>query len=171
MVDEEQHSKSLSRDDLMLLMESYRNTIQMHTTLLEQQKAVISSQNELLSKQDEILKKQHQVCTNIDTITKEVEGYIRKFDELNQAIKSKHQELVTNITGQTGNIETKLDTSMLDTIKNYSSLRNRIYIALIGMGVIVVSLITLNITAFDKFETLNDIYVLLLKLAEYFHIR
>lgn len=170
MTEEEQYQRNLNRDDLMLLMESYRNTIQMHTTLLEQLKAVISSQHDLLSKQDDILKKQHTMCSNIETVTKDIDLHIKKFDDLNSNISTTYTNLEKVISGQTGNIETKLDDSNLTTVKNYSSLRNRIYIALVGMSLIVISLITLNITAFDKFDVLNDIYLLVLKLVEHFNL-
>lgn len=171
MSGEETRDKSLSRNDLILVMESYRNTIQMHTTLLEQQKAVITSQSELLSKQDEILSKQQKLCSNIDTITKDLESFINKTEQLNNGILAKYSELEKSITGQTGDISSKLDQSFINTIKNYASLRNRLYISFGGMIIIVISLVTLCATAFDKFELLNDMYGILLKIAEYFNIR
>ncbi|MGD2072029.1 MAG: hypothetical protein PVG65_00865 [Candidatus Thorarchaeota archaeon] len=92
--------ENLSREDLFLLLESYKNQIRLNTTLLEKQEQVIQSQNRVIE---------------------------------------------------------KLDSSRLDSAKEFSSVKNRIYIALGSTGTIIVSLIYLIYLLLDKFKLLGVI--------------
>jgi len=170
MQGDELKNKSLSRDDLMLLMDSYRNTIQMHTTLVEQQKVVIGLQHDLLTKQDSILNKQDDVCRTMENISKNLEGCANRFQEATTLVSSKCDELNTAISGKVEGVESKVDKSMFDSIKEHGSLKLRLYIAMGGMILIILSLITLNITAFEKFEMFQESTIILEKLAEYFNL-
>jgi len=58
----------LSRDDLFLLMQSYKNTIEMNSTLLHQQETLIDQQSALLNNSKEIVKK-------LEELTKDVIGH------------------------------------------------------------------------------------------------
>lgn len=170
MQGDELKNKSLSRDDLMLLMDSYRNTIQMHTTLVEQQKVVIGLQHELLTKQDSILNKQDVLCRSMESISKNLEGCAERFREATTLVTSKCDELNSQISGKVEGVETKVDRSTLDSVKEHGSLKLRLYIAMGGMILIILSLVTLNITAFEKFEMFQECAVILKQLAEYFNL-
>jgi len=56
----------LSRGDLFLLMESYRNTIELNTTLLEQQKLIIDG-NKLIAESNE------KLCLRIEDVAKKLD--------------------------------------------------------------------------------------------------
>ena len=170
MPGEELKNKSLSRDDLMLLMDSYRNTIQMHTTLVEQQKVVIGLQHELLTKQDSILNKQNEICNTMEHVSKNLEGCTSRFQEATTLVTNKCDELNNSISGKVEGVESKVDKSTIDSIKEHGSLKLRLYVAMGGMILIILSLVTLNITAFDKFEMFEESVQILKQLAEYFNL-
>lgn len=55
----------LSKNDLFILMESYKNNIQLNTTLLEQQKQLIIMTGEAIAKQKEL-------CSTLDAFIEKV---------------------------------------------------------------------------------------------------
>ena len=68
----------LSRDDLFLLMESYRNTIELNTTLLEQQKLIVDTNK-------------HIIDLNVK-ICEEIAGVIKKLDVCAVELNKTHQQ-------------------------------------------------------------------------------
>jgi hypothetical protein len=52
----------LTKDDLVLLMESYRNMITMHQTILDQSEKTIEKMGLIADKQDALYAKQNNVC-------------------------------------------------------------------------------------------------------------
>lgn len=134
-------SKSLSRDDLMLLMESYRNTIQMHTTIVEQQKRIVESQQTMTSKQDEILLKQKLLCDRLDNTASTMERFVNKVEK----------------------VDDKVDTFQLDMTKQISGVRTRLYIAMGGTVSIILALLVLLNTSYNRLiPLLEDIKTLLI---------
>lgn len=109
---------ALDRDDLFLLLESYRNSITLNTTLLEQQK-------KLLEKQGEIINRQGLLFDRIDEVLNGMSNHAKRSTHIEQALE------VNQIENEAG--FTKL----------YSKLANKIYVGWIGMGVIIISLIGL----------------------------
>lgn len=84
----------LSKDDLILLMESYKNMIQLNTTLIEQQKAI-------LYKQETILDKQNVVCDKLDRL-------LSKLDNSFLCIKDRVGELDKNCIKDHASIRNRL---------------------------------------------------------------
>ena len=62
----------LSRDDLFLLMESYRNTIELNTTLLEQQKLIIDGNKVIVESNKQIVERIEEVAKKLDACTQEI---------------------------------------------------------------------------------------------------
>lgn len=84
----------VERDDLMLLMESYRNTIQLSTTLLEKQNVLIEKQNNLTELHRDVIRSLKEVSDNLRIHTEKV-------------IESEHN-LETLIKESTNSIKTKI---------------------------------------------------------------
>ena len=121
-------SKELSRDDLFLLMQSYKNTVESNTILLEQQKTLIDQHETLIHKQRDVL-----------TLLGKV---IDKFDTINDVKTS---------------LSTQMSTNHLECTKERSSLKGKLIIIYAGIGTVIVSLISLVITVFNKMDLIEKI--------------
>jgi len=69
---QDDRSGLLSRDDLFLLMESYKNTIELNTTLLEQQKAIVDGNKAITESNARICKEIEEVVKKLDTCAAEI---------------------------------------------------------------------------------------------------
>jgi len=135
----------LSKDDLFILMESYKNNIQLNTTLLEQQK-------QLLLLHDTTTNKQKELCNNIDKL-------IEKLTQCSKTISDnqiKLHEEQSKLDDSIGSVSTQLSLKTADLSKEHASLANKMYISLVGMIGIVISVIGMAINYSDKFHVLTE---------------
>lgn len=107
---------ALDREDLFLLMESYQNTISLNTTLLERQ-------DTLNLNIERTLKELVGICQGQARIIEEVRA-------LNAANQASAKEVIEEVAA-----------GRLGEVKEHSAHNNRIYVALVGMVVIIASLI------------------------------
>jgi hypothetical protein len=135
--------KSLSRDDLMLLMESYRNTIEMHTTILEQQKQVIEFQHTIINKQDSILGKQIKVCDKLTTLTKNLGDYVNNIAKSNENTTNTYLLIKKEVEDEVEKVGTKIEKTRLDNVIQHSAITNKIYVGMVGSALIIIALIGL----------------------------
>ena len=155
--------KTLSRDDLFLLMKSYENSVQQNTILLSQQQKLIEQQTDMISKQGE-------VCTQVKEIVNKLGGcdasvehvqdtVINTINSFGEAIKQETQKvssaITSAITEQTGEMiinrskcKEEHSNVITDSIKNHSNLNLRLYGLYALLSGIVISVITLAIRAF-----------------------
>jgi hypothetical protein len=112
---------NLTKDDLMLLMESYRNMIEYHQTILEQSTKTIEKLDSITTKQDIISTKQNSTCIHLKSIT-------NKLDSVIGSSADHHKELHDH------NIE---------SIKTHGKLANKIHVGWVGMGSIIVGIIAI----------------------------
>ena len=163
-------SKNLSRDDIFLLMESYRNMVQMHTTLIEQQKQVITSQQDLVKKLDSVINKQNNLYSSMESVSKCLESCAEIFSETNDKIISNFNDTKKSINDNVQKVEIRVENVQTSSLKEFSSIKNRLYISYGAMSVIIISLITLTITAYEKFSMFQEGMAIIKKIAEYFNI-
>ena len=130
---EDQNSAPMDKNDLMLLMEAYENTIKFNTTLLEQQRKLLKTTEFILT-------------------------YLNKSLESSTDLKIKINELSLEILNTKNiNIDIKSSLNLLsekfNKIKNSSSMEHlamkiQLYFALFGIaslfGIIVYSIIKYN---------------------------
>lgn len=127
---------TFSRDDLLLLMKSYENTIQLNTTLLEQQKRVIDDQTKILDKLVD-------VSHNTDSI-------VTKQRDLMDTI----QELATSCEAKSVRIQRQLSENQVDSIKGHGSTKSRLTFVYGGLFTIVISLVGLLISSYKYLPTI-----------------
>jgi len=127
-------SKGLDLQDLVLLMDAYKNNIELTTTLMEQVKQILSQQCEIINSQKEL-------CKEMANTT--------------NAMKDFSISIVEKIT------DTNKDISevKLEVIKGNSSLQNVIYVALVGTAGLITSIITLTINLSNKYDLIEKIAV------------
>ncbi len=124
----------IKANDLYIFMESYKNNIQLNTTLLEQQK-------QLMVMNDQAIDKQKELCTTLDS-------FITNITTCSQKILDNNIEIIKKVEDRTNEIKNQL-------ILEHEKLNNKLYIAFIGMIGIVISVISLAISFADKFNSLK----------------
>lgn len=124
----------IKANDLYIFMESYKNNIQLNTTLLEQQK-------QLMVMNDQAIDKQKELCATLD-------AFITNITTCSQKILDNNIEIIKRVEDRTNEIRTQL-------IIEHEKLNNKLYIAFIGMVGIVISVISLAISFADKFNSLK----------------
>lgn len=114
---------NLTKDDLMLLMESYRNMITMHKTILDQSSKTIEKLDTITNKQDLISTKQGTVCNSLHNITQKLDG----------------------VVGGNSITQQKLDNHHEKSVETHGKLANKIHLGWIGMGTIIIGILGLVI--------------------------
>lgn len=132
----------LTRDDLVLLMESYRNMITMHQTILDQTNKTIDKLDGIANKQDSLFSKQGNICSTLSKITDKLEGNLTHSKDSNDKINN-----LSNIVTE------KLNEHDKKSIEDHSKLTNKIYIGWVGMISIILALVGLTITAINMIQT------------------
>jgi len=122
----------LSKNDLFILMESYKNNIQLNTTLLEQQK-------QLLIMNASAIDKQKEFCETLDR-------FIQNVTSCSEKMNVNYTKLTKLIEDKSNTITSQITNGCADSKVEHSGIRLRIYMAMIGMGGIIISLISLAIT-------------------------
>lgn len=122
-------SEELTKDDLVLLMESYRNMITMHQTILDQTSKTIDKLDGIATKQDSLFSKQGSVCLQLGNIN----GKVDKLDTGD------------NIDELKAKVIDKLQDHEKKSIEDHGKITNKIYIGWIGMGTIIMSIIGLAV--------------------------
>lgn len=158
--------KSLSKDDLYLLMESYRNMITMNATLAEQQKQLIDSQSKLLERQDTLNSKQAQLFDKISAL-------VDKIDDWTDVTKSGHDEIQNTCTDLEGKVLEKLDklgdrtvNLNIENTKQHEGIKNHIYAAYIGLVGTVGSVVALIYFVFSHNDKADKLLQIMFKIAE-----
>lgn len=121
----------LTRDDLVLLMESYRNMITMHQTILDQTSKTIEKMDNIATKQDSLFSKQGKICSSLNDIN----------GNMDQVSKD-----LSTVTDKMNSHENK-------SIEQYGKVVNKIHLGWIGMGSIIIGLIGLVIALMNFIQT------------------
>ena len=163
--------------DLKLLMENYQNVVQLNTILLEQQKQIIDLQKDLVKSQTTISDRQSKVYSNIDGLINKINAQNETFTQLNNLVQSKASDMDTAFHGRFNTTDQKVDeaksivTSMnLDVTKQHSGITNKLYVALVGSGLIILALIGLLTTTFERFKVLGNIHEMVDKIMHFLNV-
>lgn len=156
-------SKAISRDDLFLLIGSYKNTVEMYMSILEKQNEISASQNKILETQNRILETQTHALHEFNKVTGELKIYINEIKELktnlNSMCSTNQTALVSAIKGATD----KIDAHNLGSVKNHGTTRTRLYVALGSTFGIVGSLITMIYLLISNHSQLKELLKLIAK--------
>lgn len=128
----EQDQKPLNMQDLQLLLDSYKNTVELNTILVSQQKT-------LLEQHDQLITKQKEVCKIIGDCLDNVKNHAHELGNIKNLIE-KSEEINT----------VKLSSE-------HKHMNARIYGLGAGLVVIILSLITFVSKATEKLEILDNI--------------
>lgn len=136
-------SDELSKNDLYILMESYKNNIQLNTTLLEQQKQIMVLNSSSIEKQEEL-------CTRVDEL-------IEKVKQCSVVISDNNSKLMTSLTLLSATMTTKIDDEFVKLSREHDKLSTKLYVAFIGMTGIIISIIGLAVSFADKYHSVAEL--------------
>ena len=154
----------------MLLMENYQNIMQMSTIVQQQQNQLIALQNKLATKQDSIAQKQDDSIHEMDKIAASIKVCSDNLAITNQSIITCCKSIEDIIGAKFEYLDISLNEWKVDNVKQHSAINRNVYIAWGAMGTIVLGVIALLITAYEKFALLDDVHKLLNQLIQYFHL-
>ncbi len=164
-------------NDLKLLMENYQNVVQLNTLLLEQQKQIIALQKELVQSQTTISDRQSKVNDKISNLISKADSQNNTFQQLNNLVQIKTKDLDSAFHGRFDIEARKIDDTKalvnsmnLDMVKQHSGLTNKIYIALVGSGVIILALIGILTESLKDFKAIEVLHVMINKIMIFLKI-
>ena len=171
----------LNYTDLKIVMETYQNVIQLNTILAEQQKQILELQKDLAKGHIVLSDRQKLITEKIDSIVKELEKEIVAFHkQLEQVTSDLHGRFNladTNIhshfdTANTKSVDIKdkITKMNLDIVKDHGSLRNKIYVAYVGFGLIILTLLGVIIAAIERFALIGHINEMVSKIITFLKI-
>lgn len=158
----------LNKDDLFLLMESYRNMIQMHSTLLQQQKQMIELQNSLLSKEDNISLSQEKTLTKIDNMISDLSLCANNLQKTNITMIEMYNNIEKTLTGKLGGLKDDIGNNQKDITKQHTGINTKLYVAMGGSATIIIALIGLIYTLVEKFSLLTEVHKIVTTIFNYF---
>jgi predicted PurR-regulated permease PerM len=157
--------KGLNKDDLYLLMESYKNMITLNATIVEQQKQLMDNQDKIINKQEVLTTKQTQLCDRMNAI-------IDRIDIWTKTTKDGHDMLQDTCSGLEETVSEKLDKIIenqnsvnIENTKQHESLKNNMYGAYVALGSIVCSILGLFYFVYSHNDNAKQILTLLQKVA------
>jgi len=149
--------KSLSRDDLFLLMKSYENSVTLNTTLLEQQKQLLEHQNEIIDKQKTVCDSVNKVLDKLASCaqkTVEVQEHLgEKITGLNESIN----DSVIDNTKTLSEMKINCEAHHSSLSKEHMGINIRTYFGYTGLVAVIISLIYLGIRLFTHLDTIDAI--------------
>jgi cysteinyl-tRNA synthetase len=160
-------SKHLNKEDLFLLMESYRNMITMHSTLVEQQKQIINLQNNMIKKQDEISIKQNKSCDQLSRITEKLGECTDNLTKTNDNIQSHCLSLDKSMTSLFDGIKDRISETKLEATKQHSGINLRIYVAMGAMATIIITILAMGGTLIEKFTLIHSMHDMLRNVVDF----
>lgn len=167
----------LHLSDLKLLMENYQNVVQLNTILLEQQKQIVELQKEVVRNQGNISRSQTDIYDKIDGMISKVDLCPQSFKQTNDNIEGKYKDLDSAMHGRFDSTVLKVestkqavDSVKLDMIKQHSGITNRLYVALVGSVVIILTLIGILTTAYEKVKIMENVSNMINKIMIFFKI-
>lgn len=123
---------TLNRDDLFLLMEAYRNNVELSTTLLEQQKQIIDQLRAVANTQQIIVTQNQQTAKQIDSYVKEIGNFYIEMQK-NRA------EAVGMLT------------------KEHGTIISRVHLLYVGIGALLVPIVGFAVQSLEKLKLIHDI--------------
>jgi gas vesicle protein len=175
----------LNRNDLMLMMDGYKNNVEMYTVIMEQLKQINEQLNTVLTNQKDIVTKQRVTCDTLGKISESlattfqthrewIKETLEDFKEDNkESLRSVMEEFKEGHGGiykKVDGMDKDMQASIKEYIRDQGALKirfNRIYGV---MGGIVIAAIGAVATAYTKMIDLHTIVDLLTKIVNHMGI-
>lgn len=122
----------LNREDLVLLLQAYKNQVETNQTLMEQQ-------GKLLEQHNQILSKQQIVCNNVNDV-------INKITHLSEQEAEKHIKLIQDF-----------NIGKLKCLQDHGGMRTRMAILYVGISAIIIPLMGLLYLAYEKLDLIKSV--------------
>lgn len=171
----------LNRSDLLLMMESYKNSVEMYTIIMEQLKRIAENLETISEQQKDMVSKQRVTCDNIGKISENLSSTLvsqkEAIKDMLDRFEDNQKETFTNLISQLKDgseklskkvegIDDDIQNSVKDYIRDQGTMKvrfNRVYAALSG---VILALIGALATAYGKMVDLNKLIEIVTQIAE-----
>ena len=178
---EKDETFQLNYADLKIVMETYQNVVQLNTILVEQQKQILELQKEITKCQNTVSDRQKDIKEKIEKMItrteKESEKFHQEVKELDAAFHARFNTSEGSMHGRFDTAENKIvetkdavTTMNLDITKQHSGLTNKLYVALVGSGLIILALIGLLTASVERFSLIGHIHEMIEKIITFMKI-
>lgn len=157
----------LGLSDLRLLMDNYRNIMQMNAVLLEQQKHVLELIQQLVNKQDSLSTQALKADLHRDKIIEKLSD----ISKIHEIVKESHEKTSSMIMSKLDKAEDEAQNYSIKNTQEYHDITNKIYWAMGITAAAIVPLISLVIIVYNKYEIVGHIHDMLQQLLLYFNIK
>jgi hypothetical protein len=146
MSENELPKDSLNRADLYLLLDSYKNSVEISTVISEQLRQIAELQTKFSDEEKDLLQKQKEIYDCLLKIVDLLKTYSNEIKESNDKVS-------LTITGY----EKNLATFQVEQKGWFDKVISRIYLIYIGIGSVVISLCGIIYLLLNKIEILSEI--------------
>ena len=153
----------LSVEDIQLLMGNYQNIIKINTILLEQQKQLYTLCQQLIENQKDLSTDQRDLYNEIQQALKQLEVSQTHISNLNQTVKDINQSNDLNFS----EARTSFDDFKDKVDAKHNSIIKNIYISMVGMGSIILGLISIIVTLIQKKDIIEKIYEIVMEILKH----
>jgi hypothetical protein len=141
-------SLEIQRTDLNLLLDSYKNNVELSTLMLEQLRNIGNSQEKFLEDQKIILEKNKEVLACLLKISD-------KLGLCSEELKNANSKLIES--------EKVFATYKEEEKSMFQKISSKINLVYVGMGTLIVSLLGIIYLLIEKLHMIEDIYRILVK--------
>lgn len=160
----EMTEKNFTKDDLVLLMESYNNMMKMHETVLNQQGQIIDMQQKITEKLDSTITKQGSACNQLNAVASKLDDCINKLQTTYDTL----DKIEDNIVYKVEDTKTMITNHNTKAVEEHASLINKIHLGWIGMGSLGGGLVTIIIMLLSRPDKIDSIYQMVSAMSTYF---
>ena len=139
-------SDELSKNDLFILMESYKNNIQLNTTLLEQQK-------QLMTLNIQSIEKQNELCKHVDGIIDKMSNLAIILSENNSKLSKEITLISTEVSKEVNSISEEINNIGTNLSKEHDKLNFKMWLAFGAMTSTLVAFIYFGVELLDKYSS------------------
>jgi gas vesicle protein len=175
----------LNRSDLLLMMESYKNSVEMYTIIMQQLKIITDNLETIADQQKDMVSKQRVTCDNIGKISDNLNHTLvsqkEAIKDMLDRFEDTQRETFTNLIAQlkegsekltkkVEGIDDDIQSSVKDYIRDQGTMKvrfNRVYAALSG---VILGLIGAVATAYSKMIDLDKLIDIVKQIATHLEI-
>jgi len=138
--------KGLSRDDLFIFMEWYKNTASVNTTILEQQKIILEKQTKLLDRVSNINSSLEKVSSGLETNNNNMAEVVDQLKKNNEALASFSVECTKHYND-----------IKAESTKEHNQITMKLYVSYGIMTTIIIGLIGLGTQLMSNLDLIDAI--------------
>jgi predicted PurR-regulated permease PerM len=138
--------QDIQKADLYLLLDSYKNSVELSTIIMEQLRQITDLQSKFNETGTGSIQKQKEIYNSLEKIANLLESYSNNIKNSNDKVYDKIIEF-----------EKSLSTFQVEQKGLFGKVGSRINLVYVGLGTLIVSLISIIYLLIEKLHLISDI--------------